>query len=269
MIILGLETHEDYRSKPDNYDQLVASSNVTASQALQFFSKPQVYIIVLELFTLIILTTCSFLSISSGIVCRLTSQRKFPIRLGLSTFVAALSLLPAWFVVIYKHVMGQQCSINYGWLCKICGAVRIARVLFFSRMVAYFHSMAILLMTLKASLKELILLGISLLIGALVFGSCFYYIEADKGTIPHIPYGYWWAIVTMTTVGYGDVYPVTTLGYFVGSFCAFFGIIILALPIPVITKNFSNYYTCVKRIEMVISKENKHGKNIFKFVKQN
>lgn len=55
----------------------------------------------------------------------------------------------------------------------------------------------------------------------------------------------------MTTVGYGDFYPTTELGYLVGSMCALFGIILTSLPIAVIGSNFSVYWEHNKRRKMI------------------
>ncbi|XP_065657381.1 uncharacterized protein LOC100208548 isoform X9 [Hydra vulgaris] len=61
-----------------------------------------------------------------------------------------------------------------------------------------------------------------------------------------IPRSFWWAIITLTTVGYGDMSPVSLAGKIIGGFCATFGILMSALPISVIGSNFSFYYSYAK-----------------------
>ena len=69
----------------------------------------------------------------------------------------------------------------------------------------------------QASFKEMILLGIFIMIGMVIFSTLIFYAEFDRVQQFHdIPTGFWWAIVTMTTVGYGDVHPTTAGGYVVG-----------------------------------------------------
>ena len=57
-----------------------------------------------------------------------------------------------------------------------------------------------------------------------------------------IPAGMWWAVQTLTSLGYGDYWPESFLGKLMGSACAVCGVLVMALPIPIVVDNFANYY---------------------------
>lgn len=63
--------------------------------------------------------------------------------------------------------------------------------------------------------------------------------EANPVAFASIPIAMWWGVMTLTTVGYGDVYPVTYLGKFLGAILAFLGIGIFAIPAGIISSGFS------------------------------
>ena len=70
-----------------------------------------------------------------------------------------------------------------------------------------------------------------------------YFAENEKNEdMDSIPASFWWAIVTMTTVGYGDVVPKTVAGKMVGLLCALSGVLCIALPVPAIVQNFHRIF---------------------------
>lgn len=109
-------------------------------------------------------------------------------------------------------------------------------------------------------MRELGLLIFFLFIGVILFSSAVYYAEADseKSNFKSIPDAFWWAVVTMTTVGYGDMRPVGVWGKIVGSLCAIAGVLTIALPVPVIVSNFSYFYRRENENDDMGMGENQH-----------
>lgn len=126
-------------------------------------------------------------------------------------------------------------------------ALSIVRILRLFKLTRHSPGLRILIHTFKASAKELTLLVFFLMLGIVVFASLVYYAERlqdnPDNKFESIPLGLWWAIVTMTTVGYGDMAPNTYVGMFVGALCALAGVLTIALPVPVIVSNFSMFYS--------------------------
>ena len=81
--------------------------------------------------------------------------------------------------------------------------------------------------------------------GMLFYGSLEYFIEngeEDTGFYS-IPQGMWYAVQTLTSLGYGDFSPTTLLGKLVGSACAVSGVLVMALPIPIVVDNFGTQFS--------------------------
>ncbi|XP_056223956.1 potassium voltage-gated channel subfamily D member 2-like [Seriola aureovittata] len=125
---------------------------------------------------------------------------------------------------------------------------RVFRIFKFSRHSA---GLRILGYTLKSCASELGFLLFSLTMAIIIFATVMFY--AEKGSsgskFTSIPAAFWYTIVTMTTLGYGDMVPKTIMGKIFGSICSLSGVLVIALPVPVIVSNFSRIYHQSQRAE--------------------
>jgi hypothetical protein len=122
--------------------------------------------------------------------------------------------------------------------------LRVIRLIRVFKLTKHSVGLQVLLLTIRASLEGLALFFVALCVCLLVFSSAIYYAEIgeDKSQIHSIPDAFWWAIITMTTVGYGDKVPVGYVGKLVGAGCAITGVLTLAIPVPIITGHFNRFY---------------------------
>nr|XP_020479069.1 potassium voltage-gated channel subfamily D member 2-like isoform X2 [Monopterus albus] len=125
---------------------------------------------------------------------------------------------------------------------------RVFRIFKFSRHSA---GLRILGYTLKSCASELGFLLFSLTMAIIIFATVMFY--AEKGStatkFTSIPAAFWYTIVTMTTLGYGDMVPKTIVGKVFGSICSLSGVLVIALPVPVIVSNFGRIYHQSQRAE--------------------
>jgi potassium voltage-gated channel Shaw-related subfamily C protein 1 len=123
----------------------------------------------------------------------------------------------------------------------------ITRIFRLFKLTRHYGGLKILIHTFTASMRELMLLIFFLVLFIVIFASLIYYAERlqknPDNDFTSIPIGLWWSIVTMTTVGYGDMVPKTYAGMMVGGLCALTGVLTIALPVPVIVANFAMYYS--------------------------
>ncbi|KAL4220823.1 potassium channel [Mactra antiquata] len=166
-------------------------------------------------------------------------------------------------IIIYaaKPEMMQDSSA-----ADVIDILRITRVLRIFRLIKHVPGLWILVYTLKASVGELILLSCFMIVGILLFSSLIYFVE-NRDNIESIPHAFWWAIITMTTVGYGDMYPVTILGKLVGSLCAMSGLLMIGFSVPALVNNFMLFYKHLQfalQAEREKRSERKNSKSDFK-----
>lgn len=119
--------------------------------------------------------------------------------------------------------------------------LRIFRLLRFLKLSRYSPAMHTLIRVLSAEAHVLTGAGILFITAVLFASTGIYYIEhaAQPEKFGSIPEAMWWAVATLSTVGYGDVAPVTALGRFFGSIVMVTGLCILALPVAIISTGFA------------------------------
>lgn len=150
-----------------------------------------------------------------------------------------------WTIFIIDQLFEEKLLENYELLIfySVCYCLAVFRLLRFFRITKQYSALRILLMSVRASIKELGLLSITFIIFVLLFANLIYFAELrDPTTFPDMVIGLWWSVVTMTTVGYGDEAPKSALGRTVGSLCAVSGLLLLAMPIAVIAGKFNDLY---------------------------
>ena len=155
---------------------------------------------------------------------------KRPAKYALSFFgiIDLLAILPT-----YIGLFMMEANIHSLAIIRILRVLRIFRVL---KLTPYLSEANILTMALNASRRKVLIFFSSVLFLAVILGALMFLIESPSNpSFSSIPKGIYWAIVTITTVGYGDISPNTNLGQFVSSFVMILGYAIIAVPTGIVT----------------------------------
>ncbi|PKR81945.1 ion transporter [Brumimicrobium salinarum] len=122
----------------------------------------------------------------------------------------------------------------------ILRSIRFLRIFRILRLSRYMLGADILGEALKNSRHKITVFLISMLTIVIILGGLMYVIEPSEAGFTSIPRSVYWAIITITTVGYGDIAPVTPLGQAVASFIMLFGYAIIAVPTGIVSSEFTN-----------------------------
>jgi voltage-gated potassium channel len=118
-------------------------------------------------------------------------------------------------------------------------ALRLLRVFRILKLARYLGASNKLISALKSSKIKIAVFLFSILVLTIILGTVMYIIEGPKNGFTSIPYSMYWAIVTLTTVGYGDISPHTPIGQFIASIVMILGYGIIAVPTGIVTSEMT------------------------------
>ncbi|KAL3069688.1 hypothetical protein niasHS_015922 [Heterodera schachtii] len=233
----------------------------TSSVALVFYYVTGFFIAVSVLCNIIETIPCKYLANNVSITCGDLYEKQFfvldtacviifTVEYMLRLFAAPdrckfvrsiMSLIDVIAILPYYIGLGLQENKDVSGAFVTLRVFRVFRVFKFSR---HSQGLRILGYTLKSCASELGFLVFSLAMAIIIFSTIIYYTEkrVTETKFTSIPAAFWYTIVTLTTLGYGDFVPHTVMGKIVGGICSLSGVLVIALPVPVIVSNFSRIY---------------------------
>ena len=137
-----------------------------------------------------------------------------------------LAIIPGYLSIFF---VGAQSLL-------VLRALRLLRIFRIFKLTHFLSEMRFLGGAMRGSLKKITIFMLVVLTLVVILGSIMYLVEKENNEgFASIPESIYWAIVTITTVGYGDISPVTSLGKFVASVIMLMGYAIIAVPTGIIT----------------------------------
>ncbi len=154
-----------------------------------------------------------------------------PLRYATSFFgvVDLLSILPTYLSLFFP-------SAQYFLVIRLLRVLRIFRVL---KLVQYLSDARMLMAALKASRRKVTVFLTAVITLVVIFGSIMYLVEGGEGGFDSIPHSIYWAIVTLTTVGFGDITPQTGFGKFLSAIVMIMGYAMIAVPTGIVAVEIS------------------------------
>lgn len=146
--------------------------------------------------------------------------------------VDLLSILPTYLSVWFADA-------HYLLVVRLLRILRIFRIL---KLTQYVGEARLLSRAIQASRRKIGVFFFTVLTLVVILGSLMYVIEGEDNGFTSIPRSVYWAIVTLTTVGYGDLTPKTNLGQFLASFVMILGYAIIAVPTGIVTVEMANAF---------------------------
>lgn len=154
------------------------------------------------------------------------SEHKLKYIFSFYGLVDFLSIFPTYFGFFFDTRASALLTIR---------TLRLLRVFRVLKLIGFITEAGELKKAMHASKKKILIFLLAVLSLVTIFGTLMYIIEAGESGFTSIPRSIYWAIVTLTTVGYGDIAPTTNLGQFIASIIMIMGYAIIAVPTGIVT----------------------------------
>ena len=146
--------------------------------------------------------------------------------------VDILSILPSYIGIF---VAGNHTSLS------VIRSLRLLRIFRILKLARYIGEANLLIKSLKASRPKIVVFMFFVLSLTFILGTVMYIVESEESGFTSIPMSIYWAIVTLTTVGYGDIAPATPLGQAIASFIMITGYAVIAVPTGIVTAEIAKH----------------------------
>ncbi len=174
---------------------------------------------------------------------------RFKYMVSFMAMIDLLAVLPSYMIFINFDL-------------RIIRMLRMFRLLRVFKLGAYVGAIRLMTETLQKKKEQLLISLMFMLVMLFIVSSLMYYLEHDAQpeAFGSIPESVWWGVATLTTVGYGDVYPITGLGRFFGGLIALLGIGMFALPAGILASGLSEAFEQhdkIKEKKKILAKQGK------------
>jgi voltage-gated potassium channel len=144
-------------------------------------------------------------------------------------------------IIDFLSTIPKYISLLFGGIHALAAlrALRLLRIFRILKLARYLGASNLLASALKASRAKISVFLFAVLILCIIAGTLMYLVEGEESGFKSIPVSVYWCIVTLTTVGFGDIAPVTPLGQFIAALIMILGYGIIAVPTGIVSAEYS------------------------------
>ncbi len=157
-------------------------------------------------------------------------------------------------VIDFLATIPKYVSLIFGGVHALAAlrALRLLRIFRILKLARYLGASNTLVKALKASRVKISVFLFAVIIVAIILGTIMYLVEGDEAGFTSIPTSVYWCIVTLTTVGYGDISPITPLGQLIASLIMILGYGIIAVPTGIVSAEYTSQSKSKRETEKYI-----------------